>query len=96
MLEEYGLDWFEEPVPNWNHAGEAEIAAALDTSIASGETEYTSRGVLTMVQMKSADVPMPDLQRMGGPPEFIRAGHLAAAFDCPPRTFPSRRQSLRS
>jgi L-alanine-DL-glutamate epimerase-like enolase superfamily enzyme len=89
-------DWFEEPVPNWNHAGEAEIAAALDTSIASGETEYTSRGVLTMVQMKSADVPMPDLQRMGGPPEFIRAGHLAAAFDCPPRTFPSRRQSLRS
>jgi len=80
-LEEVGLAWFEEPIPYWNHAGEAEIAAALDTPIASGETEYTSRGMLTMLQMKSADVLMPDLQRMGGPTEFIRAGHLAAAFD---------------
>ena len=35
------------------------------------------RGMLTMLQMKSADVLMPDLQRMGGPTEFI----LAAAFD---------------
>jgi hypothetical protein len=37
--------------------------------------------MLTMLQMKSTDVLMPDLQRMGGPTEFIRAGHLAAAFD---------------
>jgi len=80
-LEEYGLAWFEEPIPYWDHVGEAEIAAALDMPIASGETEHTSRGMLTMLQMKSADVLMPDLQRMGGPTEFIRAGHLAAAFD---------------
>jgi L-alanine-DL-glutamate epimerase-like enolase superfamily enzyme len=80
-LEKYDLTWFEEPVPYWDHAGEAEIAAALDTPIASGETEHTSRGMLTMLQMKSADVLMPDLQRMGGPTEFIRTGHLAAAFD---------------
>ena len=80
-LEEYGLEWFEEPVRYWDHAGEAEIAAALDVPIASGETEYSSRGILTMLRMKSADVLMPDLQRMGGPTEFIRAGHLAAAYD---------------
>jgi L-alanine-DL-glutamate epimerase-like enolase superfamily enzyme len=80
-LEEYDLTWFEEPIPYWDHAGEAKIAAALDTPIASGETEYTSRGMLAMMQMKSADVLMPDLQRMGGPTEFIRTGHLAAAFD---------------
>jgi L-alanine-DL-glutamate epimerase-like enolase superfamily enzyme len=80
-LEQYDLTWFEEPVPYWDHVGEAEIAAALDTPIASGETEYTSRGMLTMLQMKSAEVLMPDLQRMGGPTEFIRTGHLAAAFD---------------
>ncbi len=80
-LEEFDLTWFEEPVPYWDHAGEAEIAASLDTPLASGETEYTSRGMLAMLQMKSADVLMPDLQRMGGPTEFIRAGHLAASFD---------------
>jgi L-alanine-DL-glutamate epimerase-like enolase superfamily enzyme len=80
-LEEYDLTWFEEPIPHWDHAGEAEIAAALDTPLASGETEYISRGMFKMLQMKSADVLMPDLQRMGGPTEFIRAGHLCAAFD---------------
>jgi L-alanine-DL-glutamate epimerase-like enolase superfamily enzyme len=79
-LEDCDLAWFEEPIPYWDHAGEAEIAAVLDTPIASGETEYTSRGMLAMMQMKSADVLMPDLQRMGGPTEFVRTGHLAAAF----------------
>lgn len=34
-----------------------------------------------MMQMKAADVLMPDLQRMGGPTEFIRTGQLAAAFE---------------
>ena len=82
-LEPFDLAWFEEPVPYWNHAGEAEIAAALDTPIASGETEHTSAGMLAMLRQKSADVLMPDLQRMGGPTEFLRAGHLAAGFDVP-------------
>jgi L-alanine-DL-glutamate epimerase-like enolase superfamily enzyme len=80
-LEEYDLTWFEEPIPYWDHAGEAEISAALDTPIASGETEYTSRGMFVMMAMKSADVLMPDLQRMGGPTEFVRTCHIAAAFD---------------
>lgn len=82
-LEEFDLAWFEEPVRYWDHAGEAEVAAALDVPIASGETEWTSRGMLAMLRMRSADVLMPDLQRMGGPTEFIRTGHLAAAFDVP-------------
>ncbi len=33
-----------------------------------------------MMELKSADVLMPDLQRMGGPTEFMRTGQLAAAF----------------
>lgn len=38
MLEPYGLTWFEEPLPAWDLAGLARVAAALDTPIASGET----------------------------------------------------------
>jgi L-alanine-DL-glutamate epimerase-like enolase superfamily enzyme len=37
--------------------------------------------MLAMMQMKSADVLMPDLQRIGGPTELIRTGHLDEAFD---------------
>lgn len=83
MMEELDLTWFEEPVICHDHAGEAEIAAALDTPIASGETVYTHRGVLRMLQAEAADVIMPDLQRMGGPTEFLKAGHLCEAYNLP-------------
>lgn len=83
MMEPLNLTWFEEPVICHNHEGEAEIRAALDTPIASGETVYTHRGILTMLQAGSCDVMMPDLQRMGGPTEFLKAGHLCEAFHIP-------------
>jgi L-alanine-DL-glutamate epimerase-like enolase superfamily enzyme len=83
MMEELNLTWFEEPVICHDHEGEAQIAAALDTPIASGETVYTHRGILHMLEARSADVLMPDLQRMGGPTEFLKAGHLCEAFHIP-------------
>ena len=79
LLEEFNLTWFEEPIRYDDHAGEAEIAAALVTPIASGETEYTSRGMHEMLRLRSADILMPDLQRMGGPTEFLKAARLAEA-----------------
>ncbi len=83
MLERHDLAWFEEPLPAWNLAGLAPVAAALDTPIASGETEYARYGFRTMLELRSADVLMPDLQRVGGVTEFIRVAHLAAAHDVP-------------
>lgn len=79
-LEPYGLVWFEEPVPTWDHHGHAEIARALDTAVASGETEYTRYGIGDMIERRSADILMPDLQRMGGYTEFRRViGQMDAA-----------------
>ncbi len=83
MMEPLNLTWFEEPVICHDHQGEATIRAALDTPIASGETVYTHRGVLAMLQAGACDVMMPDLQRMGGPTEFLKAGHLCEAFHIP-------------
>jgi len=83
MLERYDLAWFEEPLPAWDLAGVARVAAALDTPIASGETEYARYGFRDMLERRSADVLMPDLQRVGGVTEFVRVAHLAAAFDIP-------------
>ncbi|SDX75345.1 L-alanine-DL-glutamate epimerase [Albimonas donghaensis] len=79
-LEPYGLVWFEEPIPTWDHHGHAAIAAAIDTPLASGETEYLRHGLANMIERRSADLLMPDLQRMGGYTEFRRAiGQMAAA-----------------
>jgi L-alanine-DL-glutamate epimerase-like enolase superfamily enzyme len=83
LLEEFDLTWFEEPLPAWDLDGLARVAAALDTPIASGETEYTRYGFRRMLELRSADILMPDLQRVGGVSEFVRVGHMAQAHDVP-------------
>jgi L-alanine-DL-glutamate epimerase-like enolase superfamily enzyme len=83
MLEEHDLTWFEEPLPAWDVEGLARVAAALDTPIASGETEYTRYGFRRMLELRSADILMPDMQRVGGVTEYMRVAHLAAAHDIP-------------
>ena len=80
-LEPFDLAWFEEPLPAWDLDGLARVAAALDTPIASGETEYTRYGFRRMLELRSADILMPDLQRVGGVSEFMRVGHMAESHD---------------
>ena len=63
--------------------GSAVVANALDTPIASGETEYTRYGFHDMLERKSADILMPDLERVGGVSEWLKVAHMAAAQDIP-------------
>lgn len=95
-LEEFNLAWFEEPVSREDHAGEAAVAASLDTPIASGESVYTSGAILGMLQQRSADILMPDLQRMAGPSELLKAARLADAYKAPvsPHLFPEMSLTL--
>ena len=83
LLEEFDLTWFEEPLPAWDLEGLARVAAELDTPIASGETEYTRYGFRRMLELRSADILMPDLQRVGGVSEFVRVCHMAQSYDVP-------------
>lgn len=82
-LEEFGLTWFEEPVPAYDLEGHARIAAALDTPIASGETEYAHPGFQDMLTRRAADILMPDLQRVGGISEFLKVAAMARGFGVP-------------
>jgi L-alanine-DL-glutamate epimerase-like enolase superfamily enzyme len=82
-LEAYNLVWFEEPVQAHDLAGSARVAAEIDTPIASGETEYARYGFRDMLERGSADVLMPDLERVGGITEFVKVAHMADAFDIP-------------
>lgn len=77
------LSWFEEPVPTYDHDGHAQIAAALETPLATGETEYLHYGLAQMIEKKAANILMPDLQRMGGYTDFLRAMDLMAEADIP-------------
>ncbi len=82
-LEEFSLGWIEEPVAANDLRGHAEVRAALDTPIASGETEYTRFGIQAMIDARSADILMPDLQRIGGYTDFRRSAASADANHVP-------------
>lgn len=84
------LYWLEEPVPYYDLASSAAIAAALDIPLATGETEYTYLGFTRLAQEKAADVWMPDLQRIGGITGWQKIARLGEAFNTPvsPHLFP--------
>lgn len=82
-LEQFNLNWFEEPVAGHDHDGERRVAAALDTPIACGESVFSFTEFRHMVDGHCVDVLMPDLQRVGGPSEFLRIAHMAEAVSVP-------------
>jgi len=82
-LEPVGLFWLEEPLPYQDLEGCARVAAALTTPIASGETDYGSHGMRRHLELRVADVLMPDLQRMGGVTGLLKAAALCEAFHTP-------------
>jgi L-alanine-DL-glutamate epimerase-like enolase superfamily enzyme len=83
QLEEFNLVWFEEPTSVHDLAGQSQVRAALDTPIASGETEYTRFGMQEILDARAVDVLMPDLQRVGGYSEMRHAASLASARNIP-------------
>lgn len=93
-LEEFDLLWLEEPVPAYDLVGHSEVRQALDIPIASGETEYTRYGMRAMIEAKSMDILMPDLQRIGGLTEMRKAAHLAETYNLPISTHIFTEQSL--
>lgn len=82
-LEEIDLFWLEEPLPYEDLEGAARVAAALDTPIASGETEYGWLGMKRYLDARAADILMPDLQRMGGVTGYLKAVDLCEAYQTP-------------
>jgi len=93
-LEQFDLLWLEEPVPAYDLVGHAEVRQALTMPIASGETEYTRYGMRAMIEAKSCDILMPDLQRIGGLSEMRKVAHLAEAYNLPISTHIFTEQSL--
>lgn len=83
MLEPYDIWWLEEPVMPDNLTASAEIAAALDVPVASGELESTRWGFLEILEHKAADIVQADATVVGGITEWMRVAHMAACKDIP-------------
>lgn len=82
-LEAFDLYWLEEPLPYEDLEGCARVAAALTMRVASGESDYGSLAMRRHLELRAADVLMPDLQRMGGVTEYLKAASLCEAHHQP-------------
>ena len=76
-MDGFGMVWIEEPLDAYDVEGHAALAAALDTSIASGEMLASAGEHLTLIRAGAVDIIQPDAPRVGGVSQFMRV--LAAA-----------------
>ena len=90
LLEPFDLFWLEEPLPYEDLEGCARVTAAVTVRVATGETDYGILGMRRHLEARAADILMPDLQRMGGVTEFLKAAALCEAFHTPvsPHLYP--------
>jgi L-alanine-DL-glutamate epimerase-like enolase superfamily enzyme len=76
-VEDLGLVWIEEPLDAYDAEGHAQLAAALDTPIATGEMLSSVAEHVHLIEARAADVIQPDAPRIGGITPFLRLATLA-------------------
>lgn len=82
-FEEYNITWIEEPFSPDNIEGHRELAAILDTPVATGEIEATRWGFLHLIRERAADILQADAAVVGGISEWLKVAHLALAHGIP-------------
>ena len=80
MIEQYGIGWFEEPVPPEDLQGYRAVKAALSIPIAGGECEFTRYGFREMLTTRAVDIVQPDTCAAGGLSECKKIADMAEAF----------------
>jgi len=79
-LEDQHLAWIEDPTLMHDVAGQAAVAAALDTPICSGEYHYDAPPLLRLLQERAVDYLMVDMIRQGGITQFRKVAAMAEVF----------------
>jgi L-talarate/galactarate dehydratase len=82
-LDDLGLLWIEEPIDAQDYRGQAELARALATPIAAGETLWGRRDFQCLLDAGGVDVVQLDLMRCGGVTPFLSIAALAEAAGAP-------------
>jgi mandelate racemase len=79
LLEEEGIDWFEEPIPHDDYDACVAIARELSVPIQIGENFNGPEVMLSALSARASDYVMPDVARIGGVTGWMQAAALAAA-----------------
>ena len=82
-VERYDPWWLEEPLSPDDFEGHAQVAAALEWPVATGEIHSTRWDFRQIIERRAADILQPDAGVLGGVGEWMRVAHTAATFDLP-------------
>jgi mandelate racemase len=82
-LAPYDLTWIEEPVPQENLSGHAEVRDTSPIPIQAGENWWFPRGFAEAIAAGASDFIMPDLMKVGGITGWINVAGQADAASIP-------------
>ncbi|NOZ22115.1 MAG: mandelate racemase/muconate lactonizing enzyme family protein [Planctomycetes bacterium] len=80
-LAEFGIYWFEEPVPADDVEGILEVLQSTGQRIVGGENAYTRIQARPFIERRAVHVFQPDLYRMGGITEMMDVVAMARGFN---------------
>jgi len=88
MMEDYGIDQFEEPCPWWELEWTAEVTSALNMDVSGGEQDNDLAQWRRMIKMKAVDIVQPDILYVGGITRALRVAKMAeeAGIQCIPHS----------
>jgi mandelate racemase len=77
QLDGEGLYWIEEPIRHDDYAGNAGLAALVETPVQIGENFAGPRAMAQSLSQSASDYVMPDVERIGGVSGWLEAAALA-------------------
>lgn len=80
-FESVGLSWFEEPLPSDDVSGHARLARSTSIPVAVGESIYSLGHFREYLEHGAAQIVQADVARIGGITPWLKAAHLAEAFN---------------
>lgn len=80
-FEELGIYHYEEPIPQYDYAGLAQVANALDVPVSAGEHEYTRWQFRDLILQAQVDLLQPDVVKCAGITEMKKIATLAETFN---------------
>jgi D-galactarolactone cycloisomerase len=90
-LQEMGLAWYEEPLPQAGYHAYEVLAAELDIAVAGGEMLQTRDAFRELFERRAVDIVQPDVSLCGGITDLLFVADLAADRGAAARSDPDAR-----
>jgi len=83
MLQDCGVNLFEEPCPWWEVEWTAEVTRALEIPVGGGEQDFWMPTWRRIIELRAVDVVQPDLGYVGGLTRALRVARMAQEANLP-------------